>query len=77
MHFESHEDAVAAMAKEGSQLRKYRAGGLTTPGIRFSAQLAQLVSCCQHPVRKSGLDPDYTGFISQIVPQSAVPSNYS
>lgn len=76
VHFESREDAVAAMAKEGSRLRKYRAGS-DNPRPPIAGSFGTARQLLPGPVPKSGLVPDYTACLSQIVPQSAVPSNYS
>lgn len=54
VHFESHEDAVAAMAKEGSRLRKYRAGS-DNPRPPIAGRSAQLGSCCRALCRRAVL----------------------
>lgn len=49
VHFKSHKDAVAAMAKEGSQMGKSeKGGGSYSPETETSGGLAQLIQLLLH-----------------------------
>lgn len=55
VHFKSHKDAVAAMAKEGSQMGKSeKERGSHSPETETSGGLAQLIRLLLHPVHLSG-----------------------
>lgn len=52
VHFESHEDAVAAMAKEGSGMGESgKERGSHSPGTETSGGLAQLMQLPLHPMQ--------------------------
>lgn len=56
VHFESHKDAVAAMAKEGSKMGKSeKQRGSYSPGIETSGGLAQLVQLLWYTVQRDHL----------------------
>lgn len=62
VYFKSHEDAVAAMAKEGSQMGKSEKRGSYNAGTEISEGLAQLIQLLLHPVQR-----DHLGVVFQVV----------